>query len=165
MSFFSNKKKQKVSHSHRTQLMTNKMNYVIQSYVNRYNVSGYFANTNNVNVIQNIALIVTPIMQGILQKYDQNDFHRVMSKTYVDEQGRRCYGFDFISDLRNNHPWAFSIAMGVARSNKKKLNFDVNVATQLVCDIFASWNWYVYPNEKMGMHHLLWRMHRLIQNA
>jgi len=167
MSWFAKPKKKTTvsSHYQLTQLMTHKMNHVIQSYVNRYNVSGYLANTNNSDIIRNIGIIVTPIMQGILQKYNEQDFHRAMNHTYRDENDRLCYGMDFISDIRRNHPYAFSIAMTVARSYKKKLNFDINIATELVCDIFNSWNWHVYPNEKMGMRHLLWRMRGLIQNA
>ena len=137
------------------------MNYVIQSYVNRYNTSRY----ESVDVIRNIVLIVTPVMQGILNKYDQSDFHRVMNKTYRDEQGNLCYGFDFIGDIRKNHPYAFSIAMAVAKSYKKKLNFDVNIATELATDIMQSWGWYVYPQEKLGMRHLLFRVRRMIQNT
>lgn len=165
MSWFKPKPKKKVIHSQRTQLMTNKMNQVIQSYVNRYNVGSYLTNTNNADVIRNIGVIITPIMQGILHKYNEQDFHRVMNHTYRDEYGRLVYGFDFIGDIRRHHPYAFNIAMTVVKSYKKKLNFDVNVATQLVCDIFAAWDWYVYPKEKMGMKHLLWRMKQLIQNA
>ena len=154
-------KKKKAAYNQRTAYMTDRMNQVIQSYVRRYNTSRY----ENVDVIRNIALIVTPIMQGILQKYDQNDFHRVMNRTYIDEQGRRCYGFDFIGDIRGNHPLAWSVAMTVAKSYKKKLNFDVNIATQLATDIMQSWGWYVYPQEQMGLRHLLYRTKRMIQSA
>jgi len=166
MSWFGRPKPKKTRpSSQRTQYMTSRMNYVIQSYVNRYNVSGYLANTTNADVIRNIGIIITPIMQGILHKYSEQDFHRVMGKTYRDEQGRLCYGHDFIGDIRRNHPYAFSIAMAVVRSYRKKLNFDINVSTQLVTDIMSSWNWYVYPQEKMAMQHLLYRLKRLIQNG
>lgn len=160
MSFFNKKKKPS---SQRTQYMTNRMNHVVQAYVNRYNVGSHLSNTTNSDVIRNIAIIITPIMQGILQKYDQHDFHRVMNHTYRDEFGRVCYGFDFISDIRRNHPLAFSVAMTVAKSYKKKLNFDVNIANQLVIEIIQSWGWFVYPHEKEGMRHLLFRLKRLIQ--
>jgi hypothetical protein len=148
----------------RTEFMTNKMNHVIQAYVNKYNSSG-FIQAKNSDVIRNIAIIVTPIMQGILQKYNENDFHRVMNKTYYDESGRLCYGFDFIGDIRRNHPYAFGIAMTVVRSYKKKLNFDISIATQMVIDIMHSWGWTVTYNEQMGMRHLLYRMKRLIHNS
>ena len=157
-------KKTKPPTTGRTEYMTGRMNNVIQAYVNRYNSSGYIQAKNS-DVIRNIAIIVTPIMQGILQKYNEGDFHRVMNKQYYDEQGRLCYGFDFIGDIRRNHPYAFSIAMTVAKSYKKKLNFDANIATDLVIDIMHSWGWTVTYTEKMSMRHLLFRMKRLIHNA
>lgn len=145
--------------------MTDQMNTVVQSYISRYNQKGYFQ-VDNSSIIKNISVVVIPLMQNILTKYNENDFHRKMNHVYTDEYGYRAYGFDFIGDWRSNHPFAFNIAMQIVRNYKKGLKkFDIDIATGLVIDIMRSWGWHPTINEAKGIRHLLWRMKRIIINA
>ena len=144
--------------------MTDRMNHVIEAYIHKYNQKGY-VHFDNTTIIRNVSLIVVPLMQNILTKYSESDFHRKMNGIYTDEYGHRAYGFDFIGDWKKNHPFAFNIAMGFARSYKTRLRFDVTIATELIVDIMRSWGWSIRSNEVSGIKHLLWRMRKLIDAA
>jgi hypothetical protein len=159
-------KKRRTSYQRQdTDMMTRSMNRVIREYVNRYNKEADYFRVNKHSVIENIALIINPFMTNILRKYSEADFHRVMSQTYVDEDGRRCWGFDFLGDWSRNHKFAWSIAMALARSWKNKLRFDVEIASSLVFDIMNSWNWNVSPTERAAVKHMLYRVRRTIERA
>lgn len=137
--------------------MTATMNRVIQRYVHAHKDK---INTNN--VASSIAVIIAPFMTNILTKYDENDWHRVMRNRYVDEQGKLCFGMDWINDWRSNHPLAFNMMSYFARTMRQSLNFDPNVATDMVLEIIASWNWKVYPHERVAVRHTIYRIKRLI---
>jgi hypothetical protein len=104
-------------------------------------------------------------MTGILNKYNETDFHNVMKKRYYDENGNLCWGFDYLGDIKHNHPFAYGIAMMVARANKRKLNFDVNIGAEMMIDIILSWGWRVWPHEKAAIHHMMYRIKNAIQSA
>jgi hypothetical protein len=165
MSFLKyNSKKKKGPSGQRAAYMTDRMNNVIQHYINHYNQKG-FIQVDNSSVIRNIAVVVLPLMQSILTRYNEDDFHRKMNHIYTDEYGNKAYGFDFIGDWRSHHPFAFNIAMQIASSYKRNLKFDPSVATQLVVDIMKSWNWHPTLQEAQGIRHMLWRIRKLISNA
>jgi len=137
------------------QYMVNVMLQVIDRYVHD--------KTINVNqVMSGIKVIIVPIMQHILTKYSEQDFHRVMSGTYKDEYGMTCYGFDFLGDWRNNHQLAYQAGIMVARNFKQQLNFNVDITTNMMCDIMQAWGWYVSYREKMGIRQNLVRIKRLL---
>lgn len=160
---FQTKKKRR--DPNQTQLMSLKMQDVIQRYVSRYQEHDGYYKVSSENVTRSIQTIVTPIMMSILQKYNETDFHNVMKKRYRDEDGFLCWGFDYIGDMKRNHPWAWNVAMMIIRANKKKLNINVNVAAELMIDIMYSWGWRVWPHEKQAVHHMLYRVKRLIETA
>jgi len=115
-------------------------------------------------VIQGITLIVVPFMQNILQKYSEQDLHNALRRHYKDDNGRLCEGFDFIGDWRKNHPIGFNILVNLARSPgiRNRLNFDVNIATNLIVDIMTSWNWNISFAERVIIHEQIVRVKRLI---
>lgn len=145
-------------------IMTHKMRNVVKSYLVRYNPDGYYTVTNE-NIMKNISMIVIPFMTTILNKYNEEDFHNAMKRRYYDEDGNLCWGWDYIADIKRNHPLAFRIARSYARMYKSKLNFNVNVAAELMIDIMLNWSWKVWPHEKQAIHHILYRIHRLIQES
>ena len=159
MSFFSNykpkpQKKHHIVTTQQSNYMTARMNHVIQSYANRYNVSGHLRDVSQQDVIRNIAIIITPFMHNILQRYTEADFHRAMNRN-----------FDWVADWSNHHRFAWSVAMSIAHSYKRKLKFDVPIATQLVIDIIHAWNWSVTQQEAWSIRNLLYRISKIIQNA
>lgn len=155
-SFFNYRPKPKKKHitSQQSTYMTARMNHVIQSYANRYNVSGHLQGVSQQDIIRNIGIIITPFMHNILTRYTEQDFHRAMNRN-----------FDFLSDWANHHRFAWNIAISIAHSYKRKLRFDVNIATQLVIDIIHSWGWSVTQQEAWSIRNLLFRVSKIIQNA
>ena len=141
----------------RIQYMTSQMMATIKRY--------YEENKSQVkiqNVISGITVLIVPFMTNILGKYDEHAFHRAMTQTYKDEDGMICNGFDFIGDWKRNHALQFSVLVPAARMMRNSLNFNIDIATNLICDIIASWGWRLTFNERFAIRHLLNRIKRLI---
>lgn len=117
---------------------------------------------NSENVASTIAIMIVPFMNNILTRYSEADFHRVMNQKYIDEEGRLVYGFDFVGDWAVNHRTAYGIMTYFARQFRRNLNFNLEVATNLICDIIRSWHWRVSPRERMAIAHMLYRIKRHI---
>jgi len=117
---------------------------------------------NSENIATTIAVMILPFMQNILNRYDESDFHRVMRQQYVDEQGLLVPGFDFVGDWRKNHPTAFGIMTYFARQFRRNLNYNVEVATNLITDILLAWGWKISRVERNAIGHMLYRIKRLI---
>lgn len=137
------------------QYMVQQMLRIIDSYVGNKQI-----NVNN--VMSGIKVIIAPMMTHILSKYSEPDFHRVMTTTYKDEQGKTCSGFDFLGDWRRNHLLAYNAGLMVARSFKQQLNFNVDITTRMIVDIMRAWGWHVSPLEMLSLRHVLVRIKRQI---
>lgn len=117
---------------------------------------------NSDNIASTIAVMIVPFMQNILTRYSEADFHRVMNQSYRDEFGNTVPGFDFLGDWARNHTTAYPIMIYFARQFRRSLNFNIDIATNLVCDIIAAWHWRVQPRERAAIAHMLFRIKKTI---
>ena len=138
--------------------MIDAMNQVIQKYSREYKDK-----INSQNVASSISVVIAPFMVNVLSKYSEADFHMKMAQRYIDEQGKLCFGFDFIADWRDQHPYAFNIMTYFSRTLRNQLNFDVEIATDMVVDIIRAWKWHISAQEQKSIHHLLYRIKRIIR--
>lgn len=150
--------------------MTQRMLKVMQRYTQTYKptLDRYVhVNKQNVNTgkaLQALQVITVPFMTNILNRYTEEDFHAAMSRQYYDEEGKPCFGFDFIGDWRSHHPLGFNAGLQITRMYRKSLQFDIDIATNLICDIIRSWEWHLSFSERMSIRHLLYRIKRLVNS-
>ena len=146
------------------QQSTNKtafMNEAIRRVANRY-AKQYKSKLTADSVVSSILVIVTPFLSNVFQKYSEADFHRAMSGSYIDEDGRQVPGFDFIGDWAKNHNTAFPIMLYLARMYKKDLNFNTEIASKIIVEVMREWGWTVNHNEVYGIRYLFYRIKKVI---
>jgi hypothetical protein len=137
------------------QHMIQAMLHVIDRYVANKTISGP-------QIIALVKVLFVPQMTYILQKYSEQDFHRVMRQIYTDEYGQNIRGFDFIGDWKKNHIIAFTIALAVGRQFRRELDFNVDTISSLMVDIMRSWGWNIEFHERLSIRHDLVRIKRLL---
>lgn len=149
------------------QLMTQRMLQVVQKYTTAYKPTlDQYVRINQHNVdtqktLKAATVILVPFMTHVLNKYTEEDWHKAMGGRYRDEQGRLCIGFDFIADWRSNHPLGYFAGLQLARMYRRSIQYDVEIASDLIYDILSSWGWRISMSERMGIRHSLYRIKKI----
>lgn len=107
--------------------------------------------------------IVGPWLANVFNKYKEEEFHKIMSTSTYEFNGKIYTGFDYVVDWNRNHKKKMLLLRPALRVFGKRVNIDYDHVLKNVLLLLKNRGWSVNEDEQRCFYHTILKVGMMMQ--